>query len=434
MPSSDAERILVEAPGTRDLLFFGNNTRMRHLTLGLLHARLLILDYCLGIPESSTLFTCQRWMLLQVATTAFQDVFRSLFEDIAQRLHKYEVSGLNIIRLVLGLFDKVQELLLNRVDSSATQSKFLLVLDEAQGLGRLADGYFLDSDLESTRPILAPILQAFRRVANNQDRICVIPCGTGLSYYELVWSRVSAGGQNLSKGEYNALLATGMTLDFPGWTSVDEISSYVERGLDDITRTKLTRLFPRHVVEELFRDYHGRFRPIISIIEDIIEINNPSKWRECVAEREHRLATAEIPTTSSKKELLEGNLCQELRRILTRARTDETTTFEDYRYVESTLKFALASFKLLGGLLSCKGELPALVEASFCRIRRFTGECYTVMDEPFAFRDVLSYPAEIAQNFSSEPLRMEHSRDITEIALTIDSNTIRQLFVEEHVA
>src|SRR5690554_6444570 len=80
--------------------------RMRYLTFGLLYARLLTLDYCLGVPRNSTSFTFHSWMFLQAAMLAFQDVFESLFQDISLVLHKHDSSNLNIIDLIQDLYDK----------------------------------------------------------------------------------------------------------------------------------------------------------------------------------------------------------------------------------------------------------------------------------------------------------------------------------------
>ncbi|KAG0243188.1 hypothetical protein BG011_003185, partial [Mortierella polycephala] len=103
-----------------------NTDRVRHLTFGLLYARLLILDYCLGIPGSSATFSCYRWMLLQVATSTFKDVFGSLFEVISRYFYEHVVSSL-IVHVVQDMFDKVQNRLLDRAEpSTLPHFKFLL--------------------------------------------------------------------------------------------------------------------------------------------------------------------------------------------------------------------------------------------------------------------------------------------------------------------
>jgi len=389
-----------------------NNTdRVRYLTFGLLYTRLLILDYCLRIPESSTSFTCQRWMLLQVATTAFQDVFESLFKDVAEYFHRYDVSSVDILYLVQDLYDKVQRQLIGRVASSSTAPfKFLVVLDEAQVLGRLGDGSFLDSDRSTRRPILAPILHAFRRISmmQDEDKICVMPCGTGLSYYELEWAGGSSSGTKLSADEFKAAKSAAMVVDFPGWINEESVSTYVEQlgqALGVEARARLAELFPKDVIKRLFRDFRGRFRPIVSIIEDMIMKNDPSKWSECVDDFMYRMTTADVPTNAPEKELFHGNLCMELQRVLKQVESDPTT-FATYQNIRSTLKFATVAFITQGGFFSYKGELPELVEVAFGRIRAYNGERYTVIDEPFAFR--------AADNFfrKTDPGYFQHQRDL----------------------
>jgi hypothetical protein len=215
-------------------------------------------------------------MLLQAATPAFQDVFKSLFEDIAQYFHRYEVSSVDIIYVVQYLYDKVQKLLIGRVASSTTAPfKFPLVLDKVQVLGRLSDGAFLDSDRSTRRSILAPILHEFRRVSKMQDedKVCVIPCSTGLSYCELEWSDGSSSRAKLSVDEFQAAKDASMIVDFPDWTHEESVSMYVERlgqvlGVE--ARAQLIDLFPDDVIKKLFRDFRDRPRPIVPIIEDMI--------------------------------------------------------------------------------------------------------------------------------------------------------------------
>ncbi|KAG0353181.1 hypothetical protein BGZ54_002367 [Gamsiella multidivaricata] len=85
-------------------------------------------------------------MLLQVATPAFEDAFQSLFEVISRYFHEHLVSS--FIAYI------VQDQLLDRTEASALPHfKFLLVLDEAQILGRFPDNTSLDSDRKTSRPV-----------------------------------------------------------------------------------------------------------------------------------------------------------------------------------------------------------------------------------------------------------------------------------------
>ncbi|KAF8925315.1 hypothetical protein BGZ47_003361, partial [Haplosporangium gracile] len=215
-----------------------NNTdRIRYLTYGLLYARLLILEHCLKIVGTKDTFSCQRWMLLQVATPAFEDVFQALFQPISDYLHSHVVPSI-IVSIVQKRFREVRKLLRGQTKSSPALSKFLIVLDESQILSRLFPTAFLDGGLTTVQSALAPILFAFRRLADetSQNKICVMPCGTSLSSYELTWSGGSASGAKLSADEYEASRLSEMVVDFAGWTDVGSISAYLERlrqGLDN---------------------------------------------------------------------------------------------------------------------------------------------------------------------------------------------------------
>ncbi|KAI7829701.1 hypothetical protein BC939DRAFT_440273 [Gamsiella multidivaricata] len=46
---------------------------------------------------------------------------------------------------------------------------------------------------------------------------------------------------------------------------------------------------------------------------------------------------------------------------------------------------------------------------------------------------IVSYPAEIAEYFQSEPMKMKHCEDVTEIALAIDNSNIHDLFSMEYI-
>ncbi|KAF9949103.1 hypothetical protein BGZ70_001942, partial [Mortierella alpina] len=107
--------------------------------------------------------------------------------------------------------------------------KFLVILDESQILGRQSSASFLDSN-NTTRPVLAPILYAFRRLAGAASRdVCVMPCGTGLSSYDPTWVGGSASGVKMPTIEYEASKLSDVVVDFSGWTEKEAIDSYVKR-------------------------------------------------------------------------------------------------------------------------------------------------------------------------------------------------------------
>ncbi|KAH7043039.1 hypothetical protein BKA57DRAFT_508403 [Linnemannia elongata] len=369
-----------------------NTDRIRYLTYGLLYARLLILEYCLKIAGNKDTFSCQRWMLLQVATPAFVDVFQALFQPISDYLHSRVVPSI-IANIVQQRFREVHKLLRGRTPPSPVHSKFLMVLDESQFLGRLFPSAFLDSDLITVRPVLAPILFAFRHLADgaSQNNICVMPCGTGLSSYDLTGSREAASGAKLSADEYEASRLSEMVVDFTGWADVGSISAYLERlrqGLDNGSRQRLDELVPEEAVKKLFLRLRGRFRNIISTIEDIIEADDPMVWEERIREREDRLTTASIPNTDGEKRRLEGNLCGELRRMFDLVRQDQgSVAFAEFRNVEATLKLAISTFFTQGGYMAFKISCPSC-------------DFYTTIDEPFALRAADNYFHSIDLDYS----------------------------------
>lgn len=373
-----------------------NTDRIRHLTFGLLYTRLLILEYCLNIAGSRDTFSCQRWMLLQVATPVFEDVFQALFGPISQYFHNHVVPS-TIMDIVQERFKNVQKLLNGRTPSFAVHSKFLVILDESQILSRFFPTHFLDSDRETVRPILAPILFAFRHLADAsaENSMCVMPCGTGLSSYELTWCGGSASGIKLSDEEFKAGRLSGMVVDFAGWTDVASISTYLDRleqKLNDEAKARMAYLIPPEAIARLYRDLRGRFRPIISTIEDIINADDPLAWAKYIESREYRLTTADIPQTGVDMRLFDGNLCGELERMFRQVCSDEhSLAYAEFRNVEATLRFAVAAFMTQGGYLAFKGQLPKLVETAFGRIRTIDGEYHTTIDEPFVLKAADNY-------------------------------------------
>ncbi|KAF9945903.1 hypothetical protein BGZ72_000878 [Mortierella alpina] len=378
-----------------------NTERVRCLTFGLLYARLLILEYCLKIARGRDTFSCQRWMLLQVATPVFKDVFQELFHLVSKYIHIRHLTGTTMgstmLLIVQGLFRKVQDLLRSFTSPSAGHSKFLVILDDSQILGRISSARFLDSDNVTVRPALAPVLFAFRLLADDasQDSVCVIPCGTSLSTYGLTWAGGASSGGKLSRAEYAAMKLSEMVVDFAGWTDEDSISSYLERirqELDEEGKKRLTQLFPDKAVSRLFHDLRGRFRPIVSCIEDIIETNDPMSWEDCILHRQYRLTTAEQPITPFGKIRLQGSLCGELRRMFQLVRHDQSSVaFAEFRHVEAILNLAVATYATQGRCLSFKGQLPMLVEVAFGRIRIVSNDFFTTIDEPFAVLAAQNY-------------------------------------------
>ncbi|KAF9970145.1 hypothetical protein BGZ73_007255 [Actinomortierella ambigua] len=232
-----------------------------------------------------------------------------------------------MLTIVQERFRKVQELLRSHSSSSGVHSKFLVILDESQFLGRIFSETFFDSDMTIVRPVLAPVLFDFRRLADrtSQDNVCVMPCGTGLSSYELTWSGGSAAGDKLSADDYKASRLSEMVFDFAGWTD------------DRLTTASIptTDGEKRRLEGNLCGQLHRMFEHV---------------------RHDH------------------GNLA-----------------FAEFRNVEATLKLAVATFVTQGGTMAFKGQLPKLVETAFGRIKLIDGDFYATIDEPFALLAAHNY-------------------------------------------
>ncbi|RKP22701.1 hypothetical protein SYNPS1DRAFT_31673, partial [Syncephalis pseudoplumigaleata] len=234
---SDDIQVIIDALSANPATYLSsdrehNRDNMRYLTCGLLYARLLILDYCLNVPGSTDTFDSRRWLLLQAATPVFNDVFAALFRRIADLFHGASTLGSRIIDITQCMFDKVQQQLHGRPTASPLrQPRFILALDEAQALSRHSKGFFTDSSGKEARAIVAPMLHAFRRIANpgSPYKFCVMPSGTGLSRYELELTRGSAADDKVEPNDHEESEEAGMIKYFVGWADEDAVSDYVKR-------------------------------------------------------------------------------------------------------------------------------------------------------------------------------------------------------------
>ncbi|KAF9123573.1 hypothetical protein BGW39_008872 [Mortierella sp. 14UC] len=370
-----------------------NTAMVQYIVFGLLYARLLILEHCLRTAGSRDTFTCQRWMLLQVATPAFPDVFLALFAPIRQHLHSYEVSRA-FVRLVKEQFARVRRLLHYRTPSTAAaHSKFLLVLDESHRLGRIYQTHFLGVDGETVRPLLYPILRALMDLEGRLDgnTTCVLPCSTGSTSYEPQWMGDCAVSDNG---------LSDMVVDFAaGWTNVASITNYLTRlgeGLDDEVRVRLERLIPPEAVLRLFRDMGGRFGMIIYTIQSIIAADYSTAWENCIQRRVDYLTKATGLTNEYQLGCHRGNFCVELKYMIRRVEqqeenNDKVVAMTEIRNAEATLRVARDTFKMQGACLALKGLLSRLVETGFGRFTVIDGEIYTTIDEPLTLRAADNY-------------------------------------------
>ncbi|KAF9131526.1 hypothetical protein BGW39_001702 [Mortierella sp. 14UC] len=369
-----------------------NGLNIQAITGCLLLARLLVLQYCLSLGRHDT-FTCDRWMLLQVCPGAFEpavpDVFDSIFQALLDVYHNQipAISFPNLKRLLQAQFHLVQGLL-SSYASDSPPSKFLVVLDEAQTLSDHGKDCFVShADSSDLRSILSPIIHGLRSISNNTQDYCVVTCGAGIGADELE-VLLSSGGIGSSWEQVNRRI-----VDFQGWETMDQVAMYIN-NLGDLMcgddKARLHTLIPEAAIQELFFRLRGRFRPIVSTIEEIIAKGSPSYWKKAIEQRVHSLV--HYPECFPVR----GNLCSDIKRMLDKVAKDPAK-FKDALDLKHVLKQTVVLRASLGLPWSLQGEEPMLVESAFGRLR-ITADMAaagkttsTIIDEPFVFRAAYNF-------------------------------------------
>ncbi|KAI7826477.1 hypothetical protein BC939DRAFT_111067 [Gamsiella multidivaricata] len=264
-----------------------NGLNIQAITGCLLISRLMVLQFCLSLGRHDT-FTCERWMLLQVCPGAFDatvsDVFNDVFRDVLNTYHDQTpaIPLSSLKRLLQDRFRKVQGQISSFAADSPT-SKLLVVFDEAQTLSDHGREYFVSrADSRDLRSILSPSIHGPRNISESERDYCVVTCGTGISADELE-VLANSGGIAGSLDQIERRI-----VDFPGWKTEDQVSVYLNNlgdAMCEDDRTRLHTIIPEAAVQELFFRLRGRFRPIITTIEDIIAKGCTSYWREAIGRR-----------------------------------------------------------------------------------------------------------------------------------------------------
>ncbi|KAF9084469.1 hypothetical protein BGX23_010490 [Mortierella sp. AD031] len=315
----------------------------------LLLSRLMVLDYCLGVPGSRQTFSSSSWAILQVCPTAFNDVFLTLFIELFSTLKQRAVSALILMSIVSEEFESVQgRLIAHDYPNFTGNSKLRLIVDEAQILSNQGNTPRQLFDMETEiQPLLFTILEGLRCIGVAEGPL-IVYCGTGLSV--LIGSNSSFQDGNPNSFPY---------FEFPGWTSREDIQSYVNRVKEqlpgDESRKRVDALIPPAAIDMLYERLTGRFGPIVSAIEDILSSGDQSGWR-----LETRMAHFTDCTWSSS--------------------------------IKEVLKLYLYRHRLLGvtELVLPQGKAE-LVEAAFGRVKLFEQEARIVLDEPFVLQAILNY-------------------------------------------
>ncbi|KAK3838749.1 MAG: hypothetical protein JOS17DRAFT_813362 [Linnemannia elongata] len=359
---------------------------------GCLISRLMVLIYCLSLGRHDT-FTCDRWMLLQVCPGAFNEAVSDVFDDVFRIvLNAYHdqtpaIPLPSLERLLQDRFRHVQNLISPFASDSLTK-KLLGVLDEAQTLSDHGREYFVSSaDSRDLRSILSPITHGLRNFSENGQDYCMVICGTEIGADELE-VLVGSGGIAATLDQIDH-----RTVDFPGWETEEQVTMYTKTlgdaaGEDD--RAMLHTLIPEAAVQELFFKLRGRYRPIITTIEDIIANGFPSYWREAIERRVGALVCypEQFP--------MRGNFCSDIKRMLDKV-AKYPIKYADAVELKHVLKQTVVLRASLGLPWSLRGEEPILVESAFGRLRIAADKAAagktidTIIDEPFVFQAAYNF-------------------------------------------
>ncbi|KAG0314652.1 hypothetical protein BG000_005475, partial [Podila horticola] len=362
------------------------------MTLVLFLSRLLVLKYCLQVPDCRQTFSSASWAILQVCPHMFKDVFSELFRVLFEKLHESLISELVLMTVVRDEFLSVRESLAARgYPNFSRGNKLRLVVDEAQILGDKGSTKFQSSYLESDpRPMKS----------GDQGELTIIYCGTGLSIRTLHWAMSSGDGIK----EYGSSIFP--YVEFPGWTGPASVQSYIDRMKDrlsdDGSKRLVDALIPTAAVDMLHKKLTGRFRPIVTAIEGIIKIGKPNEWEATIDNTESMI-------TAWKQRERRGNLCGELNRLESKI-ADHPELFASCSSLRETLGLFLYRYCLLDATEIVMENEVQLVEAAFGRIKIFGGTARTVLDEPFALTAAFNYFREKDPSFVSAAERaMLHS-------------------------
>ncbi|KAF9924655.1 hypothetical protein BGZ67_009152, partial [Mortierella alpina] len=353
-----------------------NNAFARKITLLLFLSRLLILKYCLGVAGCAETFTSARWTLLQVCPHVLfkEDIFYLLFDKMLKLRHQRE---LDLSDLVRNVYEETKGRLVERgcLPKIKDDTRLLIINDEAQFLGDQFIGSFqsMSSSDESPRPLLSPILHAFRDIGQHQ--LTLVTCGTGLSINTLFWIQSSGSGLKDSSTALDYL-------EFPGWTSKESINTYVSRVQeclqDEQSKQALNECLSQDALDMLFDKFVGRYRPAIVAVEKIVEQSEHGTWRALIEDTEDRLVSWEHRT-------IKGNLCHELNRLHQKhkgVRRDKSV-----KTVLDILAFYFYKRCFWGeNTLEIDSVNAALVERAFGRIKIVNHNAVTVVDEPFIYK------------------------------------------------
>lgn len=132
-----------------------NTIFAKNMTFVLFLSRLLVLKYCLRVPDCYQTFSSTSWAILQVWPHMFQDIFSELFGVLFKRLHECMPSQLVLMTMVQDELLSVREsLMAHHYLNFSNETKLRLVVDEAQALSDKGSTKFRSCYLEANpRPM-----------------------------------------------------------------------------------------------------------------------------------------------------------------------------------------------------------------------------------------------------------------------------------------
>ncbi|CAB4436577.1 unnamed protein product [Rhizophagus irregularis] len=228
--------------------FEDNRRHADHVVRCIVLSRLLILNEC--ITKSPT-FNPQRWLLLQ----AYQNIFGSRYN--------YTDDLFQVLSFMLT--DCTQSSLEDHIDTIykkiSGSNVFPIVFDEAQSLQTVLNGKFRSRyNKEEERSLLSPIVQTLKKPTLLFSNHCVIPCGTGLGLLALDEVLASTG---IAKPDLNIDRFT----EFGRWRDIHHVKDYCSELID----------LAEEEYELIYEHFRGRFRPIVTCLEEIIMANGFSR-------------------------------------------------------------------------------------------------------------------------------------------------------------
>ncbi|KAK3838833.1 MAG: hypothetical protein J3R72DRAFT_512002 [Linnemannia gamsii] len=363
-----------------------NTAFARNMTLVLFLSRLLVLKHCLQVPYCRQTFSSASWAVLQVCPHMFKDIFSELFSKLYDSLEGFTIIESTLRPIVQHELLSVREILVTHTyPNFSSESKLRLVVDEAQVLSDKGATKIQSSYLETDpRPMLSHVLYGFRN-AGGPKELTIIYCGTGLSMRTLHWALSS--GDGVKEGRSGGSTAFPY-IEFPGWAGPDSVHAFISRVKehlpDDDSKKLVDDFIPPTAVDFLHKKLTGRFRPIVTAIEEILWKCKAREWRAIILD-------TLVLLTSWKDRHLRGNLCGELLRLEAKFLKHQGEHFKNMSSIRDTLGLFLFRYNLLDATEIVLENEAYLVEAAFGRIKLFGGAARTVIDEPFVLEAVKAF-------------------------------------------